>query len=191
MSTWSVGELAAATGLTVRTLHHYDEIGLARPSLRSPAGHRRYTGADVRRLHRVVALRGFGFALAEIGALLDGSGPEPRELLRSQLDQVRDRIARATRLRDRLEVLLGQFDAAGTPSAAVLVRLIEEMTAVEHTYTPEEFAEMSARRQAMLAQLSPEELAAMAERRRAARESMTPEQLAELERSRPRLPHTP
>jgi DNA-binding transcriptional MerR regulator len=186
--TWSVGELAAATGLTVRTLHHYDEIGLARPSLRSPAGHRRYTGADVRRLHRIVALRGFGFGLAEIGALLDGSGPAPRELLRSQLDQVADRIARASRLRDRLEVLLGQFDAAGSPSAAVLVRLIEEMTAVEHTYTPEEFQEMAARRQALLARLSPEKLAELAEHRRRLHESMTPEQLAELHRSRPALP---
>jgi DNA-binding transcriptional MerR regulator len=113
LSTWSVGELATATGLTVRTLQHYDEIGLARPSLRSPAGHRRYTDADVHRLHRIVALRGFGFGLAEIGALLDGSGPEPGELLRSQLDQVRDRIARATRLQARLEVLLAQFDAGG------------------------------------------------------------------------------
>jgi DNA-binding transcriptional MerR regulator len=55
---WSIGELAAATGLTVRTLHHYDEIGLARPSLRTHAGHRRYTATDVRRLHRVLALRG-------------------------------------------------------------------------------------------------------------------------------------
>ena len=188
MSTWSVGELATATGLTARTLRHYDEIGLARPSLRSPAGHRRYTETDVRRLHRIVALRGFGFGLAEIGALLDGSGPQPGELLRSQLDQVRDRIARATRLRERLEVLLAQFDAAGTPSAAILIRLIEEMTAVEHTYTPEEFAEMSARRQALAARLSPEELAAMAEHRRAVRESMTPEQLAELARSRPAPP---
>jgi DNA-binding transcriptional MerR regulator len=187
MSTWSVGELATATGLTVRTLHHYDEIGLARPSLRSPAGHRRYADADVRRLHRIVALRGFGFGLAEIGALLDGSGPEPRELLRSQLDQVHDRIARATRLRDRLEVLLGQFDAAGTPSAAVLIKLIEEMNAVEHRYTPEELEQMAAHRREVTARLSQEELAEMSERRRLLRESMTPEQLADLERSRPRL----
>ena len=186
-TTWSVGELAAATGLTVRTLHHYDEIGLARPSLRSAAGHRRYTAADVRRLHRIVALRGFGFGLAEIGALLDASGPDPRELLRSQLDQVSDRIARATRLRYRLEAVLGQFDAAGSPSAAVLVRLIEEMTAVEHTYTPEELKRMAEHRQAMAERLDPGELAAMSERRRALRESLTPEQLAELDRSRPRL----
>jgi MerR family transcriptional regulator, thiopeptide resistance regulator len=187
--TWNVGELATATGLTVRTLHHYDEIGLVRPSRRSPAGHRRYTAAEVRRLHRVVALRGFGFALADIGALLDsGNQQDARELLRRQLDQVTDRIARATALRDRLEAVLGRFDAAGDPSAAVLVELIEGMTAVEHTYTPEELERMAAARRAAAARLSPQELTAMAERRQAMWEAMTPEQRAELQRSRPALP---
>src|ERR1700754_2408030 len=105
MDTRSVGELAAQTGLTVRTLHHYDEIGLARPSQRTAAGHRRYTDPDVRRLHRVVALRGFGFTLAEIGALLDATEPDPRELVRRQLDQANEQIARTTRLRDRLDAV--------------------------------------------------------------------------------------
>jgi len=68
MNTWSIGELAGQTGLTVRTLRHYDELGLARPSRRTAAGHRRYAAEDVRRPHRIVALRGFGFALPEIAA---------------------------------------------------------------------------------------------------------------------------
>jgi DNA-binding transcriptional MerR regulator len=185
MDTWTVGELAAQTGLTVRTLHHYDEIGLARPSQRSSAGHRRYTAADVRRLHRIVALRGFGFGLAEIGALLDSIADDPRGLVQRQLDQANDRIVRASRLRDRLATVLGVFDAAGSPSAAVLVRLIEEMTAMN----TEEFEQMAAHRAAMTARLSPEELAELTERRRAAWASMTPEQQAELRRSRPPVPH--
>jgi len=185
MDTWSIGELAARTGLTVRTLHHYDEIGLARPSQRNTAGHRRYTAQDVRRLHRIVALRDFGFTLAEIGALLDDAGPDPRELVRSQLDQANERIVRATRLRDRLTAVLSMFEAAGSPSADVLVRLIEEMTAVN----AEEFEKMAAHRAAMTAKLSPEELSEMAERRRAAWEQMTPEQQAALVRSRPPIPH--
>jgi DNA-binding transcriptional MerR regulator len=57
---WSVGELASATGVTVRTLHHHDEIGLLAPSERTPAGHRRYSGEDLRRLYRIVVLRGLG-----------------------------------------------------------------------------------------------------------------------------------
>jgi DNA-binding transcriptional MerR regulator len=184
MDTWSIGELAAQTGLTVRTLHHYDEIGLARPSQRSSAGHRRYTAQDVRRLHRIVALRGFGFTLAEIGALLDGAGPDPRELVRGQLDQANERIARATRLRDRLTAVLAMFDAAGSPSADVLIRLIEEMTAVN----AEEFEKMAAHRAAMAAKLSPQEREEMAARRRAIWEEMTPEQQANLVRSRPPVP---
>jgi DNA-binding transcriptional MerR regulator len=148
--TWSVGELAAATGLTVRTLHHYDEIGLATPSLRHHAGHRRYTAADVQRLYRVVALRGFGFPLPEIGRLLDEAarGAEPaeldaREVVQRQLDQVEDRIARAGRLRERLNVVLAQFDSVGSPSAPALIRLIGEMTAVEHACTPEELERLA------------------------------------------------
>jgi DNA-binding transcriptional MerR regulator len=184
MDTWSIGELAAQTGLTVRTLHHYDEIGLARPSRRSAVGHRRYDADDVRRLHRVVALRGFGFGLAEIGALLDEPGLDAGELVRRQLDQVADRLARAARLHERLSAVLARFDAADTPSASELVRLIEEMTAVEHKYTPEEFERMAAHRQAMSEHLTPEERAAMAERRRAAFEAMTPEQQEGLRRAR-------
>jgi len=188
MDTWSIGELAAQTGLTVRTLRHYDEIGLARASRRTAAGHRRYSADDVRRLHRIVALRGFGFALPQIAALLDDPGLDARELVRRQLAQITDRLDRAARLRDRLATVLGMFDAADAPSPAVLLTLIEEMTAVEHTYTPEEFERMAAHRQAVTAQLTPEQLAGMSARRRAAFESMTADQIAELRRSRPAIP---
>jgi DNA-binding transcriptional MerR regulator len=70
---WSIGELAASGGVTVRTLHHYDEIGLVQASERTSAGHRRYTDADVRRLYRVRALRQLGFPLEEIRTALEGS----------------------------------------------------------------------------------------------------------------------
>ncbi|HEY0532381.1 MAG TPA: MerR family transcriptional regulator, partial [Actinoplanes sp.] len=54
---WKIGDLAAATGLTLRALRHFDDIGLLCPAERSPAGHRWYTGDDVRRLYRILALR--------------------------------------------------------------------------------------------------------------------------------------
>jgi DNA-binding transcriptional MerR regulator len=53
---WKIGELARATGLTVRTLHHYDAVGLLPPSERSEAGYRLYTRTDVERLYEIVAL---------------------------------------------------------------------------------------------------------------------------------------
>src|SRR6201988_5498959 len=62
-----VGELAKRTGLTVRTLHHYDEIGLLKPSLHTEAGHRLYTAADVARLQQVLSLRQLGFSLEQVG----------------------------------------------------------------------------------------------------------------------------
>jgi MerR family transcriptional regulator, thiopeptide resistance regulator len=189
MDTWSIGELAAQTGLTVRTLHHYDEIGLARPSRRSAAGHRRYTAEDVRRLHRIVALRGFGFSLAEIAALLDDPDLDAGELIRRQLAQVSDRLIRAQRLRDRLAGVLEMFGAAGEPTAAVLLNLIEEMTAVEHTYTPEEFERMAEQRRQMSEQLTAEQRTEMAARRQAAWEAMTPQEREHLTRSRPAMPH--
>jgi DNA-binding transcriptional MerR regulator len=132
-----------------------------------------------------VALRDFGFTLAEIGGLLDDAGPDPRELVRSQLDQANERIARASRLRDRLAAVLRMYDAAGSPSADVLVRLIEEMTIVN----AEEFEKMAEQRRAMTAKLSPQELAEMAARRQAAWDKLTVEQQVELIRSRPPVPH--
>jgi DNA-binding transcriptional MerR regulator len=182
---WSVGELAAETGLTVRTLHHYDEVGVLRPSRRSAAGHRRYTAGDVARLHRVMALRGFGFSLAEVAALLDGDEPtDVRELVQRQLDQVEDRLARGRRLHAGLVRVLDLLDAAAEPSAAELVRLIEVMTTMERSHSPEELERMAEHRRRMAASLSPAELERMAAERRALLESMSPEEVARLSRAR-------
>jgi DNA-binding transcriptional MerR regulator len=99
--TWRIGELARETGLTIRTLHHYDQLGLLSPQSRTEGGHRCYTSDDVRRLHRIVALRSLDISLEEIGKLLDGD-PNPTGLLRHQLDIVEERIRKASDLRARL-----------------------------------------------------------------------------------------
>jgi DNA-binding transcriptional MerR regulator len=105
--TWRIGELARETGLTVRTLHHYDQLGLLSPPSRTEGGHRCYTSSDVRRLHRIVALRSLGISLEEIGTLLD-SDPDPTALLRRQLDATEERIRKATDLLFR-DALVGHF----------------------------------------------------------------------------------
>ena len=64
---WSVGQLARAGGVTVRTLHYYEEIGLVPASERTASGHRRYTDADVRRLYQVRALHPDFRGLAALG----------------------------------------------------------------------------------------------------------------------------
>ena len=128
-ATWSVEELAAATGMPVQTLHHYAEQGLVAPSLRHHGGQRRYIPADVRRLHRLTALQGLGFAPARIAGLLDDPTLDDRELVRRQLEQVRDTPVGADRLRARLTAVLDLLDDAQPPSATTLVRLMAEMTA--------------------------------------------------------------
>jgi len=90
----NVGEVAALAGVTVRTLHHYDRIGLLSPSERTPAGYRRYTPSDLDRLHQVLVYRELGFPLEEIATLLDDPAADPLAHLRRQLALLRDRLDR-------------------------------------------------------------------------------------------------
>src|SRR5699024_1197469 len=86
----TVGTAASRAGVTVRTLHHWDEIGLARPSERSPAGYRLYTASDLARLHRVVIHRELGVSLEETARLLEAPAEEAAEALLRQRDRVRE-----------------------------------------------------------------------------------------------------
>jgi MerR family transcriptional regulator, thiopeptide resistance regulator len=71
MDAKTVGAVATLTGVSIRTLHHYDHIGLVVPSIRNPAGYRGYTDADIERLHLVLVYRAVGLPLDEIRVLLD------------------------------------------------------------------------------------------------------------------------
>jgi DNA-binding transcriptional MerR regulator len=145
---WRVGELARRTGLTVRALHHYDEIGLLRPSLRTPSGHRLYERSDVLRLQQIQSLRLLGFPLDEIRRLLLSPGVSPLRVLRLHLAQLREQIARQTRLADRLEGLTRHLDSAEMVSAEDLCQMIEDMTKMEKYFTPEQLEELRLRGEA-------------------------------------------
>jgi DNA-binding transcriptional MerR regulator len=96
MAPLTVGQLAERFGVTVRTLHHYDEIGLLVPSDRSAAGYRLYTEADVTRLRHVVVYRRLGFALEDITLLLDDPSADlrrQRAAVMSRLDEMRGLVA--------------------------------------------------------------------------------------------------
>jgi DNA-binding transcriptional MerR regulator len=101
----TVSEVAALTGITVRTLHHYDDIGLLRPADRSDAGYRLYEDQDLARLHEILVWRSFGFPLDEVRALLDDPAHDPLESLLAH----RERLAR--QLGD-LEAQVGALDRA-------------------------------------------------------------------------------
>lgn len=144
-----VGELARRTGLTVRTLHHYDESGLLRPSLRSAAGHRLYTRADVARLHQIRALRTLGLPLAQIRELLDASGITFAGVVELQLSRLRATMAAERRICDRLEALRSMLAAGGEIPLDEMVDTIEEMTTMEKYYTEEQLRTLDARAAAL------------------------------------------
>jgi MerR family transcriptional regulator, thiopeptide resistance regulator len=168
----------------VRTLHHHDAIGLLTPSMRTGSGHRRYAAADLRRLHRILALRSFGFPLADIGRLLDGPTPDTVGLVRAQLTQAEERLVDAARLRDHLRTVLQALTVAAELDNELFLQLIEVMTAVDRTYTPEDLERMNEQRQRATADLTPQQRAEMDERRRQFRAQLSPEQLADMHRRR-------
>lgn len=99
----TVGQVAQTFGVTVRTLHHYDEVGLLHPSERTHAGYRLYAPEDLQRLSTIVVYRRLGFALEEIGELLEAEGAEVVDHLRRQRDLIKDRLAQMTELVDAIE----------------------------------------------------------------------------------------
>jgi DNA-binding transcriptional MerR regulator len=101
-----VGELAAATGLTVRTLHHYEQIGLLAASRRSTGGHRLYSADDVTRLYRICLLRRLGFPLAEIATTLDDPAWNLRAALGRHLASLDAQLRAGQELRQRVAGLL-------------------------------------------------------------------------------------
>ncbi len=147
MPSWKVGELARQTGLSVRTLHHYDEIGLLSPSGRTAAGHRLYADGDVARLQQVMSLRQLGFSLDEVRECLDRPGFSPRHVVRLHLERLREQIEMQRRLVARLEAVEEGLRLAGEVPVEELIRTIEEMSMYEKYYTPEQLEELKQRRE--------------------------------------------
>jgi DNA-binding transcriptional MerR regulator len=73
---WTVGRVAELADVSVRTLHHYDGIGLVRPSARTAGGYRAYSAGDVGRLREVLAYRRLGFGLREVAELVGDSATD-------------------------------------------------------------------------------------------------------------------
>jgi DNA-binding transcriptional MerR regulator len=146
---WTIGEVARASGLTVRTLYHYDEIGLVSAGERTPAGHRRYTPADLRRLYRVRALRRLGLSLEEIRTAIDQSSDDPaaiRALLTAQLSELDAHADRIADLRNRIRGLLNQLDSSGMPETDQFLAALERMITIESYLTEEQLDALASRR---------------------------------------------
>jgi DNA-binding transcriptional MerR regulator len=141
-----VGELAALADLTVRTLHHYDSIGLLQPSARSDAGYRLYDRNDVARLQQIQALRSFGMGLADIGLYLDSPAGSPLALIDRQLAALDRQIHDAARMREQLLRVRGQLASGAVPDLSTWLTTLEQtmeiMSVYEKYFTPEELQKL-------------------------------------------------
>ena len=147
---WKVGELAGRTGLSVRTLHHYDEIGLLSPSGRTDSGHRLYSGEDVLRLQRIRSLRALGLGLEEIRGCLEDPSYSVRGVIELHLAGLREQIRLQGELLRRLERVTARLSSAEEVSAGELVdtamEVIEMSERIEKYYTPEQLEYLEKRR---------------------------------------------
>jgi MerR family transcriptional regulator, thiopeptide resistance regulator len=134
-----VGELARRSGVSVRTLHFYGEIGLLVPSEHTLTGHRLYSVHDVARLQQIVSLRQLGLSLKEIGETMVSGSVSPAEVVNRHLTRIRDQIELQRQLCDRLERVAGALRSAVSPSIDDLLQAIE-VTKMLEKYTPEQRA---------------------------------------------------
>ena len=150
---WKVGDLAGRTGLSVRTLHHYDEIGLLSPSGRTVSGHRLYSAADILRLQRIRSLRALGFSLEEIQSCLEDPGFSARRVMELRVSGLKEEIRLRQELLRRLEAVAKRLRPEEKVPAEELVEtameVIEMSEKIEKYYTTEQLGALEGRRQAV------------------------------------------
>ncbi|HCA7455614.1 TPA: MerR family transcriptional regulator [Enterobacter roggenkampii] len=137
-----VGELAKRAGITVRTLHHYEQTGVLLPSARSAAGYRLYNLADVQRLHMIQALAKAGLELAEIRDFLEQESLSLTELLDAQITLLDKQLRSIHTLRDRLvELRTGLLDDAA-PDLESWLQTLELMNMYDRWFSKEELQQL-------------------------------------------------
>ncbi|MGH2347736.1 MAG: MerR family transcriptional regulator, partial [Chloroflexota bacterium] len=134
----TVGELARRTGVSIRTLRYYDEVGLLPPSARTEAGYRLYTPNDIARLQQIRSLRHLGFSLAAVRECLDRPNSSLLAVIELQIERLGEQIEKEQLLRTRLAELAARLRRAEAVSVDDLMRIMEVMTTMDQHYTPEQ-----------------------------------------------------
>ncbi|MFI8832381.1 MerR family transcriptional regulator [Streptomyces afghaniensis] len=119
-----IGDVARRSGVSARMLRHYESLGLVRPTGRTDAGYREYSGEDVRRIFHIESLRSLGLSLREVKRALDDPGFTPSELVDDLVRQTRERIAAETELLTRLH-RIGAAEPAGWEDVLRVVALLQ------------------------------------------------------------------
>src|SRR5438132_10008997 len=144
-----VGRLAKQTGISVRALHYYDEIGLLSPSQRTASGHRLYTASDIARLQQITSLQQLGFSLEEIRDCLNSPAFSPQRVVELHLARLEKQIELQRKLRHRLQWIARRLSAAEEISVEEFIQTIEATSMLEKYFTPEKMAELKKRSEIM------------------------------------------
>lgn len=106
MTHYRIAEFAKLGGVTVRTLHYYDRIGLLKPSASTDGGHRRYTAADLLRLQQIMTLKWMHFSLEQIGVILASPTYDLKQALSAQRAAIEEQIERLQAAAEALQTAL-------------------------------------------------------------------------------------
>ena len=147
--TLTVGDLAKRTGVSVRTLHYYDEIGLLSPSDRTEAGYRLYGEGNIIRLQQIVSLRQISFSLEQIRECLAQSDFSLDRVLALHTARLREQIEQSRKLLNRLETIAETVNSAGSVSVEDVIQTIEAICMFEKYYTPEQLETLKQRRESL------------------------------------------
>ena len=111
---WTVGAAAAIAKVSVRTLHHYDEMGLLHPSARSESDYRLYSEGDLERLHQILLFRELGFALPDIRRIMLDPAFDRAEALRAQRSLLAEKARRTQAMLEAIDVALAATEGGAT-----------------------------------------------------------------------------
>ncbi|WP_077617475.1 MerR family transcriptional regulator [Litchfieldia sinesaloumensis] len=136
---WKVGELAALTGLTIRTLRYYDQIDLFSPSQYTESGHRLYTESDLSKLQQILALKQIGLSLDDIKSVMTNNEKDfTAAIIETQITRIKDDIKVQQKLLFELESALETIRSKKTMSVEELTKLLGAMKMYQGGYFTKE-----------------------------------------------------
>ncbi len=134
-----IGDIAQKTGLSIRTLHYYDEIGLLSPSHRTDVGYRLYSNQDIIRLQQIVSLRQLGFSLKEINECLKDPNLSLQQTIDLHRAKVKEQMSLSRTLLKRLNVISTELQTTQSIAVENLIQVMETVSMSKQQYlTPEQ-----------------------------------------------------
>ncbi len=143
--TWKIGEIVQRTGLTARTLHFYEEVGLIGPIARNTSGHRLYKRTDLFRLQQICSLRSLGIPLADMPKLLEDDRAQLTSQLRQQLQRLKSQRKAIEEFEERIFQLLDKLEADSISSHSLdetLFQTLESFTMYEKYFSQQEIQDI-------------------------------------------------